>query len=80
VTGFAPGVVATEMWEQVDQDLLEIGAAEKPGQAMEEFSSEILKGRVAARRYHRNHHVLASRDSDYMTGQIVMIDGGMTLV
>ncbi|WP_238365749.1 SDR family oxidoreductase [Mesobacterium pallidum] len=81
VTGFAPGVVATEMWEQVDRDLMEIGAAERPGQAMEEFSAEILKGRVA-----RPEDVtgtttfLASRDSDYMTGQIVMIDGGMTLV
>jgi meso-butanediol dehydrogenase/(S,S)-butanediol dehydrogenase/diacetyl reductase len=47
VTGFAPGVVATEMWEQVDRDLMDIGAAERPGQAMEEFSSEILRGRVA---------------------------------
>ncbi|CTQ65012.1 SDR family NAD(P)-dependent oxidoreductase [Roseibium alexandrii] len=81
VTGFAPGVVATEMWEQVDQDLMEIGAAERPGQAMEEFSAEILKGRVA-----KPHDItgttnfLASKDSDYMTGQIVMIDGGMTLV
>lgn len=81
VTGFAPGVVATEMWEQVDRDLMEIGAAERPGQAMEEFSSEILRGRVA-----RPDDItgtttfLASRDSDYMTGQIVMIDGGMTLV
>ena len=81
VTGFAPGVVATEMWEQVDQDLMEIGAAERPGQAMEEFSSEILRGRVAT-----PHDItgtttfLAARDSDYMTGQIVMIDGGMTLV
>lgn len=81
VTGFAPGVVATEMWEQVDKDLLEIGAAQRPGQAMEEFSAEILKGRVA-----RPEDItgtttfLAARDSDYMTGQIVMIDGGMTLV
>ncbi|MCA0927966.1 SDR family NAD(P)-dependent oxidoreductase [Ruegeria profundi] len=81
VTGFAPGVVATEMWEQVDKDLMEIGAAERPGQAMEEFSAEILKGRVA-----RPEDItgtttyLASKDSDYMTGQIVMIDGGMTLV
>ena len=46
VTGFAPGVVATEMWEEVDRDLMAIGASERPGQAMEEFSSEILKGRV----------------------------------
>ncbi|WP_300063010.1 SDR family oxidoreductase [uncultured Roseobacter sp.] len=81
VTGFAPGVVATEMWEQVDQDLLEIGAAERPGQSMEEFSAEILKGRVALPQdITGTTTFLASRDSDYMTGQIVMIDGGMTLV
>ena len=81
VTGFAPGVVATEMWEQVDQDLMEIGAADRPGQAMEEFSSDILKGRVATPRdITGTTTYLASQDSDYMTGQIVMIDGGMTLV
>ncbi|GGD25129.1 SDR family NAD(P)-dependent oxidoreductase [Sinisalibacter lacisalsi] len=81
VTGFAPGVVATEMWEQVDQDLMEIGAAERPGQAMEEFSAEILKGRVAKPGdVTGTTTFLAARDSDYMTGQIVMIDGGMTLV
>jgi meso-butanediol dehydrogenase/(S,S)-butanediol dehydrogenase/diacetyl reductase len=81
VTGFAPGVVATEMWEQVDQDLMDIGAAERPGQAMEEFSSEILKGRVAQPGdITGTTTFLASKDSDYMTGQIVMIDGGMTLV
>ncbi len=81
VTGFAPGVVATEMWEQVDRDLMEIGAAERPGQAMEEFSSEILKGRVARPAdITGTTTFLASTASDYMTGQIVMIDGGMTLV
>ncbi|MEV8468739.1 SDR family oxidoreductase [Fluviibacterium sp. DFM31] len=81
VTGFAPGVVATEMWEQVDQDLMKIGAAERPGQAMEEFSAEILKGRVATPQdITGTTTFLASCDSDYMTGQIVMIDGGMTLV
>lgn len=81
VTGFAPGVVATEMWEKVDRDLLAIGAAERPGQAMEEFSAEILKGRVAQPQdITGTTTFLASKDSDYMTGQIVMIDGGMTLV
>ncbi len=81
VTGFAPGVVATEMWEEVDRDLMDIGAAERPGQAMEEFSSEILKGRVALPGdITGTTTFLASKDSDYMTGQIVMIDGGMTLV
>ena len=81
VTGFAPGVVATEMWEEVDRDLMNIGAAERPGQAMEEFASGILKGRVAKPAdITGTTTFLASADSDYMTGQIVMIDGGMVLV
>jgi meso-butanediol dehydrogenase/(S,S)-butanediol dehydrogenase/diacetyl reductase len=81
VTGFAPGVVDTEMWEQVDRDLMDIGAAERPGQAMEEFSSEILRGRVAKPQdIIGTTTFLAAPESDYMTGQIVMIDGGMTLV
>lgn len=81
VTGFAPGVVATEMWDQVDKDLMEIGASDRPGQAMEDFSAEILKGRVAKPGdITGTTTFLASKDSDYMTGQIVMIDGGMTLV
>lgn len=81
VTGFAPGVVATEMWDQVDKDLMEIGAAERPGQAMDEFSSEILRGHVAKPSdITGTTTFLASKDSDYMTGQVVMIDGGMTLI
>ena len=81
VTGFAPGVVATEMWDQVDRDLMEIGASQRPGQAMEEFSSEILRGRVARPAdITGTTTFLAAPESDYMTGQIVMIDGGMTLV
>ncbi len=81
VTGFAPGVVATEMWDQVDRDLMEIGASDRPGKAMEEFSGDILRGRVAVPAdITGTTTFLASRASDYMTGQIVMIDGGMTLV
>ncbi len=81
VTGFAPGVVHTEMWERLDQELMEIGASERPGQAMAEFSADILRGRVATPSdITGTTTFLASPASDYMTGQIVMIDGGMILV
>lgn len=81
VNAFAPGVVATKLWEQLDKDLMEIGAAEKPGQAIEEFSSGILLGRPAQPEdLTGTTTFLASKASDYMTGQVVMIDGGMILV
>jgi meso-butanediol dehydrogenase/(S,S)-butanediol dehydrogenase/diacetyl reductase len=48
---------------------------------MEAFSADILRGRVATPSdITGTTTFLASRDSDYMTGQIVMIDGGMTLI
>ncbi len=81
VNGFAPGVVATEMWSQLDKDLIEIGASKQPGQAIEEFSSGILLGRPAAPEdLVGTTNFLASSASDYMTGQTLMIDGGMILV
>lgn len=81
VNGFAPGVVGTEMWQQLDKDLMEIGASQEKGQAIAEFSKDILKGRVALPKdITGTTTFLASADSDYMTGQIMMIDGGMILV
>jgi meso-butanediol dehydrogenase/(S,S)-butanediol dehydrogenase/diacetyl reductase len=81
VNGFAPGVVATQMWNQLDKDLIEIGASARPGQAIEEFSSGILLGRPAAPEdLVGTTNFLASSASDYMTGQTLMIDGGMILV
>jgi meso-butanediol dehydrogenase/(S,S)-butanediol dehydrogenase/diacetyl reductase len=81
VNGFAPGVVATQMWNQLDKDLIEIGASDRPGQAIEEFSSGILLGRPATPEdLVGTTNFLASSASDYMTGQTLMIDGGMILV
>ncbi len=78
---FAPGVVATPLWTQLDADLMEIGVSQRPGQAMEDFSTAILLGRAAtADDIVGTALYLASSDSDYMTGQVVMIDGGMVLV
>ncbi|MEO8666934.1 MAG: SDR family oxidoreductase [Bauldia sp.] len=81
VNGFAPGVVNTPLWEQLDKDLMELGVSQRPGQAIAEFSAGILVGRAASPAdITGTTTFLASPDSDYMTGQIMMIDGGMVLV
>jgi meso-butanediol dehydrogenase/(S,S)-butanediol dehydrogenase/diacetyl reductase len=78
---FAPGVVDTPLWTNLDEDLMSIGDSDRPGQAMEDFASGILRGRVATGSDILGTALyLASGDSDYLTGQVVMIDGGMVLV
>lgn len=81
VNAFAPGVVDTPLWVKLDSDLMEIGDSEKPGQAMSDFAAGILKGRPArVGDITGTALYLASSDSDYLTGQVIMIDGGMVLV
>jgi len=81
VNGFSPGVVDTPLWEKLDADLISIGASAQPGEAMASFSSSILMGRPAqASEVAGTAAFLASSDSDYITGQIVAVDGGMVLV
>jgi meso-butanediol dehydrogenase / (S,S)-butanediol dehydrogenase / diacetyl reductase len=81
VNAFAPGVVRTELWEQLDREFIDIGVTQKADQAINEFSQSILMGR-----YSKPEDItgvttfLASTASDYMTGQTVMIDGGMVLI
>jgi meso-butanediol dehydrogenase / (S,S)-butanediol dehydrogenase / diacetyl reductase len=78
---FAPGVVDTPLWSQLDADLIDLGDAERPGQAMAEFSAGILRGRPAKPEDLVGTALfLASADSDYVTGQVLMADGGMVLV
>lgn len=81
VNAFAPAVVLTPLWEQLDKDLVAIGTSKQPGEAIDMFSSTILVGRAA-----RPEDItgtttfLASADSDYITGQTIMVDGGKFLV
>jgi meso-butanediol dehydrogenase/(S,S)-butanediol dehydrogenase/diacetyl reductase len=80
VNAFAPGVVDTPLWDDLDAVLAERDHKAR-GEPIAEFSAGILRGRPA-----RPEDIvptalfLASADSDYMTGQVVMIDGGMVLV
>ncbi len=78
---FSPGVVATPLWDTLDRDLLAMGSSSKPDEAIENFSADILMGRPAEPKDLVGTAIfLASHDSDYMTGQTIMIDGGKVLV
>lgn len=81
VNSFAPGVVDTPLWKRLDLELMDMGESERPGDAFVAFSSTALRGRPAtADDVLGTALFLASTDSDYMTGQNIMIDGGMVLV
>ncbi len=78
VNGIAPGVVVTPLWEQLDKDLIEIGFKERAGQAYEDIvANELQIKRVSYPDDIKGTAAfLASPDSDYMTGQMIHIDGG----
>jgi meso-butanediol dehydrogenase/(S,S)-butanediol dehydrogenase/diacetyl reductase len=73
--------VRTELWEQLDREFMDLGLTQKPDQAISEFSQSILLGR-----YSTPDDIigvttfLASTGSDYITGQTIMVDGGMVLI
>jgi meso-butanediol dehydrogenase/(S,S)-butanediol dehydrogenase/diacetyl reductase len=80
VNAFAPGVVRTDLWNQLDQDLMAMGVASKPGEAMENFSKNIPLGRTSTPQdVVGTVAFLISPAADYMTGQCLMIDGGMIM-
>lgn len=79
VNAYCPGIVDTAMWDLVDEGLGEhLGLAK--GEAMKQYSQAITLGRVE-----RPEDVasfvsyLAGADSDYMTGQSVLINGGIVM-
>jgi meso-butanediol dehydrogenase/(S,S)-butanediol dehydrogenase/diacetyl reductase len=78
VNAFCPGVVTTELWDQLDQESRDVGETETEGQLLQEFSEGILVGRPSTPEDIAGLCVfLASEDSDYITGQAINVDGGM---
>lgn len=81
VNCFGPGVVHTALWDQLNREFVEKGLTSEPDQAINEFSTDILLGRYSTPKDIVGVTTfLASADSDYMTGQTVMVDGGMVLI
>ena len=78
VNAFAPGVVATPLWTKLDADLAKMGAADA---GFDSMAADILLGRPAQPEDIVPTAIfLASADSDYITGQVIPIEGGMILV
>lgn len=78
---FCPGVVATPMWDTIDKGFRDSGLTHKENEAFDTFAAGAVLGRpsrpddlVGVARY------LASPDSDFMTGQSLLVDGGMVFV
>lgn len=77
VNAYCPGIVGTKMWDLIDEKLAEHEGLQK-GEALAKFSELITVGRVETPEDVAAFvSYLASPDSDYMTGQSVMIDGGV---
>jgi meso-butanediol dehydrogenase / (S,S)-butanediol dehydrogenase / diacetyl reductase len=80
VNAYCPGIVDTDMWELIDEKLGGYLGVEK-GEAMKQYSQLITLGRVQTPDDVAGFvSYLAGPDSDYMTGQAVVIDGGIVMV
>ena len=77
VNAYCPGIVKTPMWDEIDRQVSE--AAGKPlGYGTAEFAKRITLGRLSEPEdVSACVSFLAGPDSDYMTGQSLLIDGGM---
>ena len=81
VNAFAPGVVDTPMWVGLSEDIRAIHAQPAEADPMRDFATGTLIGRPASPAELAPFLVyLASPESDYMTGQMYMVDGGQVLV
>lgn len=77
VNAYCPGIVNTPMMQKIAQDVAD-NAGESFDWGMEQFTQNIALGRMSeASDVAALVSYLAGPDSDYMTGQSILIDGGM---
>lgn len=78
VNAYAPGIVGTAMWDMIDEELGKRSGVAK-GESYKKYSSELIAlGRTSVPEdVAKTVSFLAGPDSDYMTGQTLVIDGGM---
>lgn len=77
VNAYCPGVVGTDMWVTIDERFAALTGAPK-GATFEKFVGGIALGRAQTPEDVAAYvSYLAGPDSDYMTGQSGLIDGGL---
>jgi meso-butanediol dehydrogenase / (S,S)-butanediol dehydrogenase / diacetyl reductase len=81
VNAICPGVVDTQMWKVIDKGFHDAGLTSRENEAFETTAAGAVLGRasqpqdlVGVARF------LASGDSDFMTGQSLVVDGGMVFI
>lgn len=79
VNAYAPGIVGTAMWDVIDEKLGEIEGRAK-GESVKKYSSDLTAlGRVSVPEDVGDvvGGWMSSKDSDFVTGQTIVIDGGI---
>ena len=77
VNAYAPGIVGTAMWDLIDEEMGKLKGVPK-GQSFEKYSDQIALGRPSVPEDPAKVvGFLAGEDSNYMTGQTLVIDGGI---
>ncbi len=77
VNAYSPGIVGTDMWVEIDRRFAELTGA-RVGSTYEKYVGGIALGRASTPEDVASFVAfLAGPDSDYMTGQAPMIDGGI---
>ncbi|KAF2456120.1 acetoin reductase [Lineolata rhizophorae] len=77
---YAPGIVGTAMWDLIDEKLGERSGRPK-GETIKKFSQELIAlGRTSVPEdVAKLVSFLASDDSEYVTGQTMVVDGGIIM-
>jgi meso-butanediol dehydrogenase/(S,S)-butanediol dehydrogenase/diacetyl reductase len=80
VNAICPGVVATDMWKLIDQGFRDNKLTSRDNEAFDKFAATALLGRGSrADDLAGVAMFLASQDSAFMTGQTLLVDGGIVL-
>lgn len=78
VNNYCPGIVGTNMWQEIDRSLSQYLGTKPDGEAFRKYSELIALGRPSVPEdLGKIVSFLAASDSDYMTGQSIIYDGGL---